>query len=232
MRIIDKKKADKPIIEVLQHLNSHPPHAVPAPPVNANLQYWVPRPDLRDHNTVVNESYFIQFHSYVNRISPHLLKYPHSGSPLFSDAEADAALEAFEAGNDAVEEISESDAHLDEAKPASRQRSAMSQALRGLITRLRPFGLSKSEVLMILNLGVGLHHPAPEATTNGEAMDVEGGEEEDEGPLANEESGTLALFEAIVEDRDERFSDEEVKHILTYIRYFLDKDYLKSSVSK
>lgn len=107
----------------------------------------------------------------------------------------------------------------------------MDLALRDLITQLKPYGLTKAEVVMILNLGVGVMTSAEgengEEMVNGDGeMDVdedgnavngEGGEEED--------FGAMAIFESVVEEREQRISDEDVQVVLGIIREVLSEHY-------
>lgn len=136
----------------------------------------------------------------------------------------------------------------------------MDTALRELVKGLQPFGLTKGEVLMIVNLGVGVQPPASaegeqdgegeqnpdeqiteeggaeaegetQANGTGEQMDVdvdghgvngiegEGtAEGEGEGELAEEDYGALALLDTVIEEREERLSNEDVAQILKVIR--------------
>ena len=120
----------------------------------------------------------------------------------------------------------------------------MDIALRDLITQLQPYGLTKGEVLMIVNLGVGMQD-APAAAGeddqeeggegegeggegegevvngNGDGMDVDvngEGAAEGEGEMGEEDYGALALLDTVIEEREERFSDEDVVAILNIIR--------------
>jgi hypothetical protein len=128
-----------------------------------------------------------------------------------------------------------------------------------LVTRLQPYGLTKGEVLTIINLGVGLDRAGLVPTTNSsnnihENQDVvmeNGGAitetiESGEGVAQNEEEaedqeaaaaaavgggegegeddyGALALFDSVVEEREERLSDEDVTAILAIVRETLGK---------
>ena len=137
----------------------------------------------------------------------------------------------------------------------------MDTALRDLVKGLQPFGLTKGEVLMIVNLGVGLQPPPAaaeegqegeqnpdeqsteeggaegegETQVNGteEQMDVDGSHEvngvegaegaaaeggEGEGQLAEEDYGALALLDTVIEEREERLSNEDVAQVLKVIR--------------
>jgi hypothetical protein len=109
-------------------------------------------------------------------------------------------------------------------------------ALRELVTRLKPFGLTKGEVVMIVNLGVGLDASSgavadAEEGEGGEqdgmeVDEVEGGEEGGEeagresggGGLSEEDYGALALLDTVIEEREERLSEDDVAQILTIIR--------------
>lgn len=195
----------------------------------------MPSPDLRDHNTVVKE-----IHNYVSRLAPHLLAYPR-----YTTATGTTTTE--EQGQGQVQ------------KNGGSEVTPMDNALRDMIKGLQPFGLTKGEVLMIVNLGVGLQPPAAaeegqegeqnpdeqsteeggaegegETQVNGteEQMDVDGSHEvngvegaegtaeggEGEGELAEEDYGALALLDTVIEEREERLSNEDVAQILKVIR--------------
>ena len=196
----------------------------------------MPSPDLRDHNTVVKE-----IHNYVSRLAPHLLAYPR-----YTTATGTTTTE--EQGQGQVQ------------KNGGSEVTPMDNALRDMIKGLQPFGLTKGEVLMIVNLGVGLQPPPAaaeegqegeqnpdeqsteeggaegegETQVNGteEQMDVDGSHEvngvegaegtaeggEGEGELAEEDYGALALLDTVVEEREERLSNEDVAQILKVIR--------------
>lgn len=111
----------------------------------------------------------------------------------------------------------------------STEQTPMDVALRDLISRLQPYGLTKAEVVMILNLGVGVSSsPGDQTNGDGEAMEVDetngdGGEEgEGEG---EEDFGALALFESVVEEREARMTDEDVQAVLNIIREVLNEHY-------
>jgi hypothetical protein len=122
----------------------------------------------------------------------------------------------------------------------SSEPTPMDTALRDLVTRLQPYGLTKAEVVMILNLGLGLN-ATPEATeegeeelTNGEgAMEVDeqnGDEQADEGEDEQAEMSpadytAIVLLDAIVEERELRLNDEDVAAVLAIIRETLTADY-------
>lgn len=126
----------------------------------------------------------------------------------------------------------------------------MDHRLRQLIERLKPYGLTKGEVLMIVNLGVGVGGPAPgegegeeeregqgvEGEVNG--MDVDSGPgvngvlegeaeaepvERGEGEVPEEDYGPLALLDTVIEEREERLSDAEVAQVLAIIRESLTR---------
>lgn len=105
----------------------------------------------------------------------------------------------------------------------------MDIALRELIVRLKPYGLTKAEVVMILNLGVGLTgSPAEtgeEGADGGEAMEVDG-EDEGAGDAGEEADYTaVVLMDGVVEERELRLTDEDVTAILAIIRETLTADY-------
>ena len=81
---------------------------------------------------------------------------------------------------------------------------------------------------MILNLGVGLSgNPATaeaeEEGANGEeAMEVDG---EGEGEAEEDDYTAVVLMDAVIEERELRLSDEDVKAILAIIKETLSVDY-------
>ncbi|KAK2867947.1 hypothetical protein FQN49_003316 [Arthroderma sp. PD_2] len=207
MKVLDPQSATLSNVEVLAHLKSNPPRLQPAPFPNA--KNFVPKPDLRDYNTVVKEVRNpslpisgiviadlvtrLQFNDYVARLSPHLLSYPSFSS---ISTENTASLGS--------PDISITDLDV---------------ALRTLIANLKPFNLTKAEVLTIINLGVGL-----EAKPEGEAAEdtvMQDGEDEEGGPGID--YGALALLDTIIEDREERLADEDVAEILRIVREALGK---------
>ncbi|KAL5364366.1 hypothetical protein BJX96DRAFT_157229 [Aspergillus floccosus] len=239
MRIVDPQSAVLSNIEVLAYLTANPPRRPPKPPPNS--RHWVPSPDLRDHNTVVKE-----IHNYVARLSPHLLNYP-----AYIHESQRQQLER-------LQTQTETDpAALPPVLPIDNSPTPLDNALRELIARLQPYGLTKGEVLMILNLGVGVGSPAAaegeqaaeedggeemqddggdggeQAPVNGDGhdgmdVDAEGGaadgqvegEEgaEEGGEIPEEDYGALALLDTVIEEREERLSNEDVAAILRIIR--------------
>ncbi|KAL4944484.1 hypothetical protein BDV06DRAFT_220218 [Aspergillus oleicola] len=220
--IITPQSATLTNIEVLSFLSSNPPRRPPAAPPGVNQKHWIPSPDLRDHNTVVKE-----IHNYASRLAPHLLRYP--GCNVSED------------GSPEVETGGKAGAEGEEGK--------LDHALRELIKRLQPYGLTKGEVLMIVNLGVGvLASPVQNEDENGFAEGQEGAEQmdvDDQGQAENGEEiieegvdgdaegqaegegegeeeagdyGALALIDTVIEEREQRLSDDNVLEILAIIR--------------
>ena len=113
----------------------------------------------------------------------------------------------------------------------SSETTPMDTALRDLVVRLQPYGLTKAEVVMILNLGVGLSgNPATEEAAeqgaNGEDVMEVDGEAEGEGEEGEEEDYTaVVLMDGVIEERELRLSDEDVKAILAIIKETLTADY-------
>ncbi|GIJ87943.1 hypothetical protein Asppvi_006856 [Aspergillus pseudoviridinutans] len=215
MKIIDPQSAVLTNIEVLAYITANPPRRPPNPPPNS--RNWVPSPDLRDHNTVVRE-----IHNYIHRLSPHILKYPayiHGEPPQSQQQPSEAAAPPT----------------LPPVQPSTP--TPLDLALRELVTRLKPFGLTKGEVVMIVNLGVGLDpssggpRAGEEEGEGGEqdGMEVdeveegndggeEAGGESGGGGLSEEDYGALALLDTVIEEREERLSEDDVAQILAIIR--------------
>ncbi|KAK2777932.1 hypothetical protein FQN53_002000 [Emmonsiellopsis sp. PD_33] len=213
MKILEPQSATLTNIEVLAHFTQNPPRRPPAPPSGSRARTFVPSPDLRDHCTVVKE-----FHNYVTRLSPHLLEYPSFNPP------------------DTTTTTITTTSSLSTPEP-----TPLDSALRELISDLAPYQLTKAEVLMIINLGVGLDSPNTTAgeegeegegvngNANGNGEDVEMGDGGDgdgeEGAGIDEEAdyGALALLDTVIEDREERLSEEDVGGILRVVRGALGK---------
>lgn len=89
-------------------------------------------------------------------------------------------------------------------------------AIRKVVQELAPYNLTKGEVMMLINLGVGVKQ---KKTTDGDAMDVNGEGEEaaaDENGGGEEEDdmyGHKALLSTIVEEMEERLSEEDMMSI-------------------
>ncbi|EGD83897.1 hypothetical protein H112_07579 [Trichophyton rubrum D6] len=183
MKILDPQAATLSNVEVLAYLKSNPPRLSAQAPL-PNAKNFVPKPDLRDYNTVVKE-----YNDYVVRLSPHLLSYPSFTSISPENAAGDNST------------------------------TDLDVALRTLISSLKPFNLTKAEVLMIINLGVGLEaKPEGEAAEDTVMQDGDG-----ENGDAGVDYGALALLDTIIEDREERLADEDVAEILRIVRETLVK---------
>ncbi|KAJ5956612.1 hypothetical protein N7501_010891 [Penicillium viridicatum] len=222
MRIIDPQTAVLTNVEVLAYLTSNPPRR--PPPSSGN---WAPCPDLRDHNTVVKE-----IHNYASRLSPHLLRYPrYTARP--SSSQSKSQSQAAMTGTLRTSNSASTDTDASSLPPPipSSETTPMDTALRDLVVRLQPYGLTKAEVVMILNLGVGLSgNPATEEAAeqgaNGEDVMEVDGEAEGEGEEGEEEDYTaVVLMDGVIEERELRLSDEDVKAILAIIKETLTADY-------
>ncbi|RAH85365.1 hypothetical protein BO86DRAFT_453808 [Aspergillus japonicus CBS 114.51] len=179
MRIVDPQSAVLSNIEVLAYLTANPPRRPPNPPPNS--RHWVPSPDLRDHNTVVKE-----IHNYVSRLSPHLQSYPQYTHIPLAELEAQAQAQAnYHNNSNSNNKDTAASAPPTLLPPKLLNKpTPVDHALRDLVTRLQPYGLTKGEVLMIVNLGIGLIPVA--AAEEGEG---EEGEEYEEEVVEEEEEG-------------------------------------------
>lgn len=81
-------------------------------------------------------------------------------------------------------------------------------ALRKVVRELAPYNLTKGEVMMLINLGVGVKQ---KKTSDENAMDVNG--EEGAGEEEDDMYGHQALLSTIVEEMDERLSEEDIMNI-------------------
>lgn len=113
----------------------------------------------------------------------------------------------------------------------------MDHALRDIITKLQPYGLTKAEVVMILNLGLGLTSAADPQDRNAEGyVNGDGEMEVDEGHMngvdaegeneeGEEDYSAMALFDTVVEEREDRIADEDVPVIVSIIKQTLAENY-------
>ncbi|KAI2792781.1 hypothetical protein POX_b02824 [Penicillium oxalicum] len=217
MKILDPQAAVLTNVEVLAYLTANPPAVRP-------------------------------FHNYVSRISPHLLKYPRSTDrPSSSHSQSQTAMTR--TMRPSVTSTTELEPPTISRQPLSNEPTPLDRAIRSLIQKLRPYGLTKAEVLTIVNLGIGLSAgesedltAVGEANGHGEMMEVdetpvegEGeemaggdgaeGEEGEEGGATEADYGALALFDAVIEEREERISDDDLIAILGIIRETLNENY-------
>ncbi|KAJ5692926.1 hypothetical protein N7462_002349 [Penicillium macrosclerotiorum] len=222
MRIIDPQSAVLTNVEVLAYLSSNPPAGH--------------RAGRQIHGTGY------QIHNYASRISPHLLKYPRFTSrPSSSQSQTQAAMTGTMRPTTTTN-TTEPDASTIPPPPPSNEITPMDKALRDIVSRLQPYGLTKAELVTILNLGIGLsaggesEERADEEMTNGHGdMEVDGevpavngdaeaGEAEPEGEEGMD-YGAMALFDSVIEEREYRISDEQLVEILAIIRETLVEDY-------
>lgn len=120
----------------------------------------------------------------------------------------------------------------------SNELTPMDHALRDIIAKLQPYGLTKAEVVMILNLGLGLTSAADPQDRNAEGyvngdgeMEVDEGHtngvdaEGENGEEGEEDYSAMALFDTVVEEREDRIADEDVPVILSIIKETLAENY-------
>jgi hypothetical protein len=98
----------------------------------------------------------------------------------------------------------------------------LDRAIRALIAKLKPLNLTKAEVLMIVNLGIGLDAQQEPGKEHGDVTmaDDEAESRREEGEDNREEAdyGARALLDTVIEDREERLSPEDVGEILRIVR--------------
>lgn len=97
--------------------------------------------------------------------------------------------------------------HLKESYPEGEE---LDKAIQEIVKKTKKYGLLKGEVLMLVNLGVGV--------AGAEAGEGEGEEEEEEVDM-----GQLAIFDAVVEDREERLSQEQAVEVLGILKECLGR---------
>ncbi|KAJ5574082.1 uncharacterized protein N7459_008509 [Penicillium hispanicum] len=208
--------------------------------MHRSRQHHLNTTQISTSRPLTNSPITLQIHNYVSRISPHILRYPrHTLRPSSSASTTQAAMTGTMRPTTTTGPTTSSNIPPPIPPP---EPTPLDRALRDLIMNLQPYGLTKAEVVMILNLGVGLTSAsasAADGTGDGE-MDVDeehahvngvngdsNGNSEENGEAAEEEAdwGALALFESVVEEREERIRDEDVPVVLRIIRETLDENY-------
>jgi hypothetical protein len=182
-----------------------------------------------------------QIHNYVDRISPHLLNYPrytdsapppqeqqqqpeqHQQEEHHEEQEEEEQQEEEGQEGQEQEEEEQQDAPPERATPYIQpaEPTPLDNALRTLVQELEPYRLTKGEILMLINLGVGLKSPNPLAEDGGVAETVEEQQQEEEEDELD--FTTRAIINSAIEEQEERFSDEDVLAIVTIVRNTLGK---------
>lgn len=84
-----------------------------------------------------------------------------------------------------------------------------------LVKRLRPFELTKTEVLNLINLGIGMRAPQ-------QSNEVKSEDGEDENDGDTEMARDVQFFKVTIEETDERFpgdeGEERIREAVTIIR--------------
>jgi len=194
MKIVDPQTATLTNIEVLSYFTANPPRKSPEGP--QGVINFVPKPDLRNHCTVVTE-----IHNYVERTSPHLLNYPR-----------------YTHGSQAPTTHTLQQPSTDQQQPYIQPKEPipLDNAIRKLVRELAPYNFTKGEVVMLINLGVGVKSKKLSNNSINNAMDVDGDEvradqeEEDD----DENYPHRALMHSVIEELDMRLSEEDVDNVL------------------
>jgi hypothetical protein len=109
----------------------------------------------------------------------------------------------------------------------STEPTPLDKAIPALIKELLPFGLTKAEVMMMINLGLGLKR---KEKLSADAMETDKGEEnsgENEGEGEEEEDDLFKdqpIIDTVIEDFGERLDDEQLVSIVTIMRKHLGKE--------
>jgi hypothetical protein len=147
---------------------------------------------LRDHNTVVKE-----IHNYAERISPHLVQYlEYLGQTAATgpDGDGDGNVNGQGGEDNRVSTL-----------PSPKKPAPLDFALREVITRLKPYGLTKGEVLMLLNVGIG--YLGTEAEGDGEKGPADREQEregEEEGEEEDDQQAALRDAAVVVDTQIHR----------------------------
>ncbi|KAH8695425.1 hypothetical protein BGW36DRAFT_382669 [Talaromyces proteolyticus] len=196
MKIVDPQTATLTNIEVLSYLTANAPRKPPQAPPGA--RHFNPKPDLRDHCTVVTE-----IHNYVERISPHLLDYPR----YTHDIQQDPKTHTFQQPS-----TDQQQPYIQPSEP-----TPLDNAIRKLLQELKPYGLTKGEVMMMINLGVGLKNKNAGADSmevdRGEVAVDEDGNQEEGGEEDDDAYSNNVLIESVIEELGARLKEGDKEDI-------------------
>ena len=93
--------------------------------------------------------------------------------------------------------------YSDEITPHVTNQPPLDKWITVLIKKLKPYELTKTEVMNLINMGVGLRTPAQQGQVNGET-NGESGEPDEDVEMARD----VQFFKVAVEEAEERFSDD------------------------
>jgi hypothetical protein len=100
--------------------------------------------------------------------------------------------------------------------------------IKAVVPKLRSFGLTKTEALVLINLGVGLPRtPGSTSTANAEAEEVD----EEAAAEESQEPDDRQLLLLVIEELEERFSDEKSDALLKLMRTEFDRAQAKESAT-
>lgn len=106
--------------------------------------------------------------------------------------------------------------------------------VKAVVPKLRSFGVTKTEALVLINLGIGLprnQSPPKEAETNGESEEPDEEAAED----AQEEPDDRQLLSLVIEEVDDRFPGDEgedkIQKILETMRAEFDRASAKATTN-
>lgn len=84
--------------------------------------------------------------------------------------------------------------------------------MNAVVPKLRSFGLTKTEILVLINLGVGLpRSQSSQPATEADGGEIEGDPEDSEPPPGEEEQeiDDRQLLSLVIEELDERFAGDQ-----------------------
>lgn len=144
-----------------------------------------------------------KFHGYVERTCPHLLAYPRY---------------TYNSVNPTKHPLQQPSTDQQQPYVQSKEPTEFDNKLRNAIQELAPYSLTKGEVLMLINLGLGMN-----GITENNEMDVDNNDDiqgengEEDNAISPEEiywSNDRPVLEAVIEDLGFRITPEESYEIL------------------
>jgi len=195
MKILDPSSAPLPLVELHRFLSTQKQHRKPDPKIGG-----YPVPNIRGYRSITKE-----FNAYLDGICPHVKELPSLETGWMERVIRCLSLPRRPDG------------------PQSEKKGVDEDVQYG-------YGLTKGEVLMIVELGLGMKPPGGAGSAvdevENEIMVEDGGEEEQEEEqggqdglaVEEQEASDTQVLRAVVEELDERLSEEEISEMLRRIR--------------
>ena len=107
-----------------------------------------------------------------------------------------------------------------EVTPHATNHAPVDDWIADLVKKLKPYELSKAEVLNLINMGIGVRVPSQQ---NQEEIDGEAEDEEEQPDEEAEMSRDVQFFKVAVEEAEERFpgedGEERIKEMVSILKH-------------